>query len=53
MFDPMLEMKDGRAVMPEGPGWGGAHQAGLAGGGQSADHAGVKPTLAFAYGGLG
>ena len=22
MFDPMLEMKDGRAVMPEGPGWG-------------------------------
>jgi L-alanine-DL-glutamate epimerase-like enolase superfamily enzyme len=22
MFDPALEMKDGRAVMPEGPGWG-------------------------------
>jgi L-alanine-DL-glutamate epimerase-like enolase superfamily enzyme len=22
MFDPMLEMKDGKAVMPEGPGWG-------------------------------
>jgi L-alanine-DL-glutamate epimerase-like enolase superfamily enzyme len=22
MFDPVLEMKDGRAVMPEGPGWG-------------------------------
>jgi L-alanine-DL-glutamate epimerase-like enolase superfamily enzyme len=22
MFDPMLEMKDGRAVMPQGPGWG-------------------------------
>jgi len=22
MFDPVLEMKDGRAVMPDGPGWG-------------------------------
>ena len=22
MFDPVLEMKDGKAVMPEGPGWG-------------------------------
>lgn len=22
MFDPALEMKDGRAVMPDGPGWG-------------------------------
>ena len=22
MFDPALELKDGRAVMPEGPGWG-------------------------------
>ena len=22
MFDPVLEMKDGRALMPEGPGWG-------------------------------
>jgi L-alanine-DL-glutamate epimerase-like enolase superfamily enzyme len=22
MFDPVLEMKDGMAVMPEGPGWG-------------------------------
>jgi L-alanine-DL-glutamate epimerase-like enolase superfamily enzyme len=22
MFDPVLEMKDGRAVMPQGPGWG-------------------------------
>jgi L-alanine-DL-glutamate epimerase-like enolase superfamily enzyme len=22
MFDPALEMKEGRAVMPEGPGWG-------------------------------
>ena len=22
MFEPMLEVKDGRAVMPEGPGWG-------------------------------
>jgi L-alanine-DL-glutamate epimerase-like enolase superfamily enzyme len=22
MFDPLLQMKDGRAVMPEGPGWG-------------------------------
>ena len=22
MFDPALEMKDGRAVMPQGPGWG-------------------------------
>lgn len=22
MFDPILEIKDGRAVMPEGPGWG-------------------------------
>jgi L-alanine-DL-glutamate epimerase-like enolase superfamily enzyme len=22
MFDPMLEMKEGRAVMPDGPGWG-------------------------------
>jgi L-alanine-DL-glutamate epimerase-like enolase superfamily enzyme len=22
MFDPILEMKDGKAVMPEGPGWG-------------------------------
>jgi L-alanine-DL-glutamate epimerase-like enolase superfamily enzyme len=22
MFDPVLEMKEGRAVMPEGPGWG-------------------------------
>jgi len=22
MFDPILEMKDGRAVMPDGPGWG-------------------------------
>jgi L-alanine-DL-glutamate epimerase-like enolase superfamily enzyme len=22
MFDPILEMKDGHAVMPEGPGWG-------------------------------
>lgn len=22
MFDPVLEMKDGHAVMPEGPGWG-------------------------------
>jgi L-alanine-DL-glutamate epimerase-like enolase superfamily enzyme len=22
MFDPILEMKEGRAVMPDGPGWG-------------------------------
>jgi L-alanine-DL-glutamate epimerase-like enolase superfamily enzyme len=22
MFDPVLEMKDGYAVMPDGPGWG-------------------------------
>ncbi len=22
MFDPILEMKDGMAVMPQGPGWG-------------------------------
>lgn len=22
MFDPVLEMEDGKAVMPEGPGWG-------------------------------
>ena len=22
MFDPVLEMKEGRAVMPDGPGWG-------------------------------
>jgi len=22
MFDPVLQMKDGMAVMPEGPGWG-------------------------------
>jgi L-alanine-DL-glutamate epimerase-like enolase superfamily enzyme len=22
MFDPMLELRDGRAVMPDGPGWG-------------------------------
>jgi L-alanine-DL-glutamate epimerase-like enolase superfamily enzyme len=22
MFDPVLEIKDGRAVMPDGPGWG-------------------------------
>ncbi len=22
MFDPVLELKYGRAVMPEGPGWG-------------------------------
>src|SRR5690606_314607 len=22
MFEPMLEVKEGRAVMPEGPGWG-------------------------------
>jgi L-alanine-DL-glutamate epimerase-like enolase superfamily enzyme len=22
MFEPMLEVKDGRAVMPDGPGWG-------------------------------
>jgi L-alanine-DL-glutamate epimerase-like enolase superfamily enzyme len=22
MFDPILEMKEGKAVMPDGPGWG-------------------------------
>jgi L-alanine-DL-glutamate epimerase-like enolase superfamily enzyme len=22
MFDPVLEMKNGQAVMPDGPGWG-------------------------------
>jgi L-alanine-DL-glutamate epimerase-like enolase superfamily enzyme len=22
MFDPVLELKEGRAVMPDGPGWG-------------------------------
>ena len=22
MFDPVLEMRDGRALMPDGPGWG-------------------------------